>query len=101
MPEWLIGLLAAAGVPLVIGIWNIIASRESSVQLGWTLANLACMLFKQKLGLDNEGKPVVARFATTLDDLTFGIRLRLKDEPKPTTEWLKQRAETARNGGDK
>ena len=95
LPDWLGGLLGFVGIPLVMWVWNTFASRESSVISGWYLTDLACKIFRQKLGLNNEGKPILERGCTTLDDMTFGARMRLRGDPKPTKEQLKERAKRA------
>jgi len=91
MPEWLLGIIIAAGVPAVLMIWNMFASREQTVIWGWVGMAVIGTFFNQKLGLKN-GKAINDRFGTTFDDLSFGARLWLQGKPKPTIEELKERS---------
>ncbi|HUX80081.1 MAG TPA: hypothetical protein VMW10_10125 [Alphaproteobacteria bacterium] len=90
MPDQIVGILIAAGVPALLMIWNLFASREQTVIWGWVLMAVVGTFFNQRLGLQH-GKAINNRFGTTLDDLTFGARLWLQGKPKPTKEELKER----------
>jgi len=94
MSDWIQGLIFATA-PLVIGyLWNLLLSRERSVILGWSLAHIIGKLTGQKLG--KKGSDIIiGRFSTSIDDLTFGMRLWLSGKPKPTVEELKARAKAA------
>jgi len=94
MPDWLIAILVGAGVPFFVAVWGILLSRENTVRMGWSLVDPLCRFLGQKLG--KKGSEIIqGRLSTTLDDLTFGIRLCLRGDPRPTKEQLKARAKAA------
>ena len=97
MPDWIWGIVVAAGVPALMMVWNLLASRESTVIWGWSFGNLFGGFMKQKLGIKS-GKVVSDRIGTTLDDFSFGVRLYLQGKPKPTKQDLKDRATKQNNG---
>jgi len=89
----LLAALPTVGIPLLMFIWGIILSRERTVIAGYSLMAFIGLFFRQKLGLAS-GKVVNERIGTTMDDLTFGMRLWLQGKDKPTVAELKARAKS-------
>ena len=87
----LLAALPTVGVPLLMFIWGIVMSREKTVIAGYSLMSFFGKFFRQKLGIAG-GKIVNQRIGTTMDDLTFGMRLWLQGKDKPTVADLKARA---------
>lgn len=73
MPEWCWAVVGAIGAPLVCFFWQAFLTREKTEGWGAAAGRALGSLLYQRLGIAG-GQEVKARFCSTLDDFTSGIK---------------------------
>ncbi len=91
----LLPIVGGALIPLIGLVYATFQTRHRTVRLGYAIMSVIDLFITQKLGIRKLPAGTIEviqeKKITTLDDLTFGMRLFLQGKPKPTIEELEER----------